>query len=90
MYSNVYQDFARYQDTVENNIELGDIRNMGTPEARRRMEAYAGELGVYEELAGLPKGFETPLGKQADGSVDLSGGSGSAWLSQGASIGSTI
>lgn len=74
MYSNVYQDFARYQDTVENNIELGDIRSMGMPEAHRRMEEYARELGVYEELAGLPKGFATPLGKLADGSVDLSGG----------------
>ncbi len=74
MYSNVYQDFARYQDTVENNIELGDIRSMGTPEAHRRMEEYVKELGVYEELACLPKGFATPLGKLVDGSVDLSGG----------------
>lgn len=74
MYSNVYQDFARYQDTVENNIELGDIRSMGTPEAHRRMEEYIRELGVYEELAGLPEGFATPLGKLVDGSVDLSGG----------------
>lgn len=74
MYSNVYQDFARYQDTVESNIELGDIHSMGTPQSYRRMEEYTKELGIYEELAGLPESFMTPLGKLEDGSVDLSGG----------------
>lgn len=74
MYSNVYQDFARYQDTVENNIELGDIRSMGTAEAGKRAEEQARKLGVYEELTALSKGFQTPLGKIEDGSVDLSGG----------------
>ena len=74
MYSNVYQDFARYQDTVENNILLGDIHRMDTEEARKRMKEHTKALGVYEELALLPKGFETPLGKLADNSVDLSGG----------------
>lgn len=74
MYSNVYQDFARYQDTVENNILLGDIRNMDKAEAGERMEKYIAALGVYEELSALPKGFKTPLGKLEDGSVDLSGG----------------
>jgi len=74
MYSNVYQDFARYQDTVENNIELGDIRSMGTAEAGKRAEEQARRLGVYGELAALPKSFQTPLGKIVDGSVDLSGG----------------
>lgn len=74
MYSNVYQDFARYQDTVENNILLGDIRRMDGTEARERMKEHTRALGVYEELSLLPKGFETPLGKLADGSVDLSGG----------------
>jgi len=74
VYSNVYQDFARYQDTVENNILLGDIREMDTAEAGERMKEHTKALGVYEELASLPKGFETPLGKLEDGSVDLSGG----------------
>lgn len=74
MYSNVYQDFARYQDTVQSNILLGDIRRMDTEEAKERMAEHTKALGVYEELAALPKGFETPLGKLEDGSVDLSGG----------------
>lgn len=74
MYSNVYQDFARYQDTVENNILLGDIHSMNSAEAKQRMEKYTRALGIYEELAELPEGFSTPLGKLADKSVDLSGG----------------
>lgn len=74
MYSNVYQDFARYQDTVENNMALGDIRSMGTPEAGKRAAELAEKLDVFEDLSALPKGFQTPLGKLEDGSVDLSGG----------------
>ncbi|MBP3544215.1 MAG: ABC transporter ATP-binding protein [Lachnospiraceae bacterium] len=74
MYSNVYQDFARYQDTVENNILLGDIHSMNSAEVKQRMEKYTRALGIYEELAELPEGFSTPLGKLADKSVDLSGG----------------
>lgn len=74
MFSNVWQDFARYQDTVAHNILIGDIRHMEEQEARERMEAYTKKLSVYDELQGLPQGFDTPLGKLADHSVDLSGG----------------
>ena len=74
MYTNVYQDFARYQDTVGNNIELGDIRSMGTAEAGERAEEKARKLGIYEEVKALPQGFQTPLGKIVDGGVELSGG----------------
>ncbi|MBO5279282.1 MAG: ABC transporter ATP-binding protein [Lachnospiraceae bacterium] len=74
MFSNVWQDFARYQDTVANNILVGDIRHMEEKKARERMEGYAGELDICEEMNRLPQGFDTPLGKLSDHSVDLSGG----------------
>ncbi len=74
VFSNVYQDFARYQDTVANNILIGNIRKMEDKEAGRQMEQYTRDLGIYEELSALPKGFDTPLGKLESGSVDLSGG----------------
>ena len=74
MFSNVWQDFARYQDTAANNILIGDIRHMEKTSARERMENYAKELDIYEELEKLPQGFDTPLGKLSDHSVDLSGG----------------
>lgn len=74
IFSNVWQDFARYQDTVANNILVGDIRHMEEKDAWKRMENYAKELDVYEELEKLPQGFDTPLGKLSDHSVDLSGG----------------
>ncbi len=74
VFSNVYQDFARYQDTVANNILIGNIRKMEDRETHRQMEEYARSLGIYEELSSLPQGFDTPLGKLESGSVDLSGG----------------
>lgn len=74
MFSNVWQDFARYQDTVAANILLGDVRHMEDEQARKRMEQYAKELAVCEEINALPQGFDTPLGKLENHSVDLSGG----------------
>ena len=74
VFANVFQDFARYHDTVANNILIGDIRHMNEPEARERMEHYIKELGIYEEIQALPQGFDTPLGKLDSHSVDLSGG----------------
>lgn len=74
MFSNVWQDFARFQDTAANNILVGDVNHMDEEEARGRMEHYTRELGLYDELMGLPAGFDTPLGKLHDHGVDLSGG----------------
>lgn len=74
VFSGVYQDFARYYDTVADNILIGDIRHMDTAEARSRMEGYLKELDAYEEFSSLPEGLDTALGKLEEGSVDLSGG----------------
>lgn len=74
IFTGVYQDFARYYDTVANNILLGDISDMGTDAARKRMEERLGELEIQEEMRSLSWGYDTPLGKLEDGSVDLSGG----------------
>lgn len=74
IFSNVWQDFTRYQDTVANNILVGDIRHMEEKDAWKRMENYAKELDIYEEMEKLPQGFDTSLGKLSDHSVDLSGG----------------
>lgn len=74
MFSNVWQDFARYQDTAANNILIGDVRHMQERESRERMELYAKELDIYKELSELKQGFDTPLGRLAGGGADLSGG----------------
>lgn len=74
MFTGVYQDFARYYDTVADNILLGDISSMEKKDAVQRMEEHLQELGIREEMEGLPRGYDTPLGKLEEGSVDLSGG----------------
>lgn len=74
LFTGVYQDFARYYDTVADNILLGDISGMEQPDAVGRMEGHLQELGIREEMKGLPKGYDTPLGKLEEDSVDLSGG----------------
>lgn len=74
MFSNVWQDFARYRDTAANNILIGDIRRMEEPASRERMERYAKELDIWQELNGLENGFDTPLGRLKEGSAELSGG----------------
>lgn len=73
-FTGVYQDFARYYDTVANNILLGDISDMESDDARKGMEERLRELEIQEEMRSLPRGYDTPLGKLEDGSVDLSGG----------------
>ena len=65
----VYQDYAKYQLTVRQNIAIGaegvDISDM---------DAIIEAVGLTEAVANLPNGLDTPLGKiEADGQ-DLSGG----------------
>ena len=74
IFTGVYQDFARYYDTVANNVLLGDISAMEGEDARKRMDEHLRELNIREEMRSLPQGYDTPLGKLKDGSVDLSGG----------------
>lgn len=74
MFSNVWQDFARYQDTAANNILIGDILHMEEPASRERMEQYAKDLDIWQELSGLSDGFDTHLGRLMKGGVELSGG----------------
>lgn len=74
IFTGVYQDFARYYDTVANNILLGDITEMESKDSLRQMDEHLRKLGIREEMRNLPQGYDTPLGKLDDGSVDLSGG----------------
>jgi ATP-binding cassette subfamily B protein len=67
----IFQDFARYQFLVGENIGVGDVRYFD--EAERWAEA--AEKGMAETIvAELPKGYETQLGKWFKGGQELSGG----------------
>jgi ATP-binding cassette subfamily B protein len=60
----VFQDYLQYQFTALENIRIGDVElPAGAPETRAAVEAAARDAGADEVIAGLPKGYDTPLGK---------------------------
>lgn len=71
LFSVVYQDFARYYVSLEDNIALGDVSGEGVAD---RIPEMASLAGLDETVAALKDGMATPLGKIRDGGQDLSGG----------------
>ena len=67
----VFQDFYRYDLSAADNVGIGRVEAIGE---RRRVEAAARQAGADDIIAGLPKRYETILGKTFDEGVDLSGG----------------
>ncbi len=67
----IFQDFARYQFLVGENIGAGDVRYF-TSEARWREAAAMGMAAAMVE--GLPAGYGTQLGKWFKDGQELSGG----------------
>ena len=71
MFSVVYQDFARYFISFEDNITIGDIANKPHADDIRKV---AGKAGLDELVAGLKSGMSTALGKIKENGQDISGG----------------
>lgn len=69
----VLQDHLRYQFTVRENIELGTGPRPAGAAAVVRAATRAGVLSAGSDRA-LPLGLDTPLGRDLDEGVDLSGG----------------
>ena len=67
----LFQDFVNYAGTVADSIAIGDL---SAERDLARLEAAAVAGGGKEVVDQLPKGFDTILGKQFRGGVDLSGG----------------
>ena len=65
----VFQDYARYQLTARENIGFGDSRTRASDE---RIENAAKRSGAHPIIAGLPKGYETILGKWFEDGEELS------------------
>lgn len=75
IFSCVFQDFARYYLSVEENIGLGGGGGSKDLDVdKKRMEETAKKLGIHESIVSLGHGYATRLGKLDEGSVDLSGG----------------
>ena len=67
-FSVVYQDFVRYQLTVEENIAFEE------PKRKEKVLEALSAAGLSEMIERLPKGIQTSLGRLEEESTDLSGG----------------
>jgi ATP-binding cassette subfamily B protein len=67
----IFQDFARYQMRVGENVGAGDEPHF-EDEARWREAADKGQAAEF--IAGLPQGYQTQLGKWFKDGRELSGG----------------
>ncbi|EDX86211.1 ABC transporter, ATP-binding protein [Synechococcus sp. PCC 7335] len=67
----LFQDFARYALSAQDNIGFGDLPNRDNSQQVFRAANEAGADPVINELA---HGYDTVLGKMFTGGVDLSGG----------------
>jgi ATP-binding cassette subfamily B protein len=67
----IFQDFVRYQLSARENIGFGREAWL---EDQERIEQAADQVGIHRHLAALPRGYDTGLGKEFEGGVDLSGG----------------
>jgi ATP-binding cassette, subfamily B, bacterial len=67
----MFQDHVSYQATAADNIGLGNVVEL---ENREKIIDCAVQGGADELIAGLPKGYDTHLGKWFDHGVELSGG----------------
>ena len=67
----VFQDFARYQFPVSENIGLGEPSRL---DDRPAIEAAAEAGGATELVKSLPRGWDTVLGSWFDDAQDLSAG----------------
>lgn len=79
MFSVVYQDFAKYQIKAEDNIVMGDIRELnklikGQSYDMLRREKIIKEIDLEKVINKLPNGINTYLGKIKEEGIDLSGG----------------
>jgi ATP-binding cassette subfamily B protein len=66
----IFQDFIRYHLSAEQNIRLGNVSPLAG--AALSVEDAADQAGAGEFIARLPGGFETLLGPEFLGGVDLS------------------
>ncbi|MEA5498695.1 ABC transporter ATP-binding protein [Limnoraphis robusta] len=67
----VLQDYARFPLTVRENIAFGNLEQLNCDSA---LLTAIEKAGMTRKIHSLPKQLDTPLGKQLEGGVDLSGG----------------
>ncbi len=73
VYSVVFQDYARYSLTIEENIMIGTLQGELRAASARTAEITR-TVGLHSQLAALPEGIKTKLGKIYEDGQDVSGG----------------
>jgi len=71
MFGPVFQDFSRYSITLRENIGIGDIDEI---ENEEKIKKAALESKAHEFAEKFEKGYDTLLGRDFEGGVDISGG----------------
>lgn len=67
----IFQDFVRYEMTAAENIAVGDMEKLGSPELLR----VAAQKSLADEVVErLPRQYSQMLGRRFETGVDLSGG----------------
>lgn len=67
----LFQDFARFPATLRENIGFG---NLGYLDDEARVREAASQMGLSTLVAELPQQLDTPLSKELEDGVELSGG----------------
>lgn len=70
LFAVVYQDFAKYDISLKDNVLLGDVNCTDEDQLRKSVSL----LDLNETIDKLPQGMDTYLGKIKEGGMDLSGG----------------
>lgn len=74
MYAAVFQDFARYEISLKDNVALGDINNMWDEKQKEKICWALALLGLEKRIESFPQKLDTFLGKLETEGQDLSGG----------------
>lgn len=74
LFCGVYQDFAKYAISVEDNVLLGLAAMENKEDFTEKLVSVLKKVGILEYVQELPLGIKTPLGKIIEGGVELSGG----------------
>jgi ATP-binding cassette subfamily B protein len=74
MFCGLYQDFAKYYISIEENVAVGAVNQTGQQESKEEIERALKTVGLYDEVSKLSHGVKTVLGKIRENGIDFSGG----------------
>lgn len=70
-FSVVYQDYARYNISIRENLTIGDIQANNSD---NQLDDILHKVELFEYVHKLPDGYDTKIGKVYENGIDMSGG----------------